>query len=180
MRIILARYLNTVPEKIEFQYKEHGKPEVKNLQKLQFNLSHSKDLAVLAIGKIFPMGVDIEYFSGRPYEGIAKNSFSEHEYNELMQAPKALRPAMFFHIWSQKEAFIKACGLGLSYPTKDFTVPAIMPTKQLVDDPLHNITWQMRSFMPEVACCGALCFHPTIRELRHGVIELQQNVSLEF
>lgn len=180
MRIILSKYLNIAPERLEFEYNIHGKPEVRNVQKLQFNLSHSKDLALLAVGKGLPMGIDIEYYSGRPYEGIAKDMFSEQEYDEFAQAPESLKPAVFFHVWSQKEAFIKACGLGLSYPTRDFTVPTKMPTKQLIDDPLHNATWQMRSFMPEVACSGALCYHPTVRELRHGVIELHQNSSLEF
>ena len=45
---------------------------------------------------------------------------------------------------------------------------------------LHNMTWQLRSFMPEVACSGALCYHPTVREIRHGVIQLHQNTSLRF
>lgn len=177
LRIILARYLNTSPARLEFSYNAHGKPEVINSARLQFNLSHSGDLAVLAVGKGFPMGVDIEQYSARSYEGIAKISFSEQELEEFMKVPPALKPAIFFHIWSQKEAFIKACGLGLAYPTQDFNVPTSMPTKQLVDDPLHNMTWHLRSFMPEVACSGALCCHPTIREIRHGIIHLQANTS---
>ncbi|MBI2785193.1 MAG: 4'-phosphopantetheinyl transferase superfamily protein [Legionella longbeachae] len=180
MRIILARYLNTSPERLEFTYNAHGKPEILNSAKLQFNLSHTGDLALLAIGKTFPMGVDIEKYSARPYEGIAKSLFSEQEYEEFIKAPLALKPAIFFHVWAQKEAFIKACGLGLSYPTKHFSVPLTMPTKQLVDDSLHNMTWQLRSFMPEIACSGALCHYPTVREIRHGFIQLQQNHSLKF
>lgn len=175
LRIILARYLNTSPERLEFSYNNHGKPKVINSSRLQFNLSHSGDLALLAVGKNFPMGVDIEKYSARPYEGIAKSAFSDLEFNEFLKIPSALRPAVFFHIWSQKEAFIKACGLGLSYPTQEFNVPTSMPTKQLVDDPLNNITWQMRSFMPEIACSGALCYHPTVRELRYGSIQLQSH-----
>jgi 4'-phosphopantetheinyl transferase len=59
-------------------------------------------------------------------------------------------------------------------------VPTSIPTKQLVNDPLHNMTWQLRSFMPEVACSGALCYHPTVREIRYGTIQLQQNSNLRF
>ena len=180
LRVILARYLNTAPERLEFTYNAQGKPSVTNSQKIQFNLSHTGDLAILAIGKGFPVGVDIEEYSARPYEGIAKNLFSEEEIKGLKNAPQALRPAVFFHIWSQKEAFIKCSGLGLSYPTQEFTVPSAIPTKQLVEDPLHNTTWQLRSFMPKVACSGALCYHPTVREIRHGVIQLHQSASLVF
>ena len=180
LRIILARYLNMVPERLEFTYNAHGKPSVINSQKLQFNISHTGDLALLAVGKSFPMGVDIEYYSARPYEGIAKNLFSAQEYSEFKNTPSALKPAVFFHVWAQKEAFIKASGLGLSYPTQEFNVPTTIPTKQLIDDPLHNMTWQLRSFMPEVGCSGALCHHPTIREIRHGLIQLTQNENLKF
>lgn len=180
MRIILARYLNTAPERLEFTFNNHGKPSVVNTQKLQFNLSHTGDLALLAVGKAYPLGVDVEQFSARSYEGIAKISFSELELQDFMNAPKELKPALFFHIWSQKEAFIKACGLGLAYPTKEFHVPTIIPTKQLVDDPLHNTTWQLRSFMPKVGCAGALCHHPTVREIRYGVMHVHQSASLQF
>jgi 4'-phosphopantetheinyl transferase len=180
LRMILGRYLNTAPERLEFTYGSHGKPEVVNLQKLQFNISHTGDLAMLAIGKGYPMGIDIELYSARPYEGIAKSLFSEQEYEKFIKVPSVLKTAVFFHVWSQKEAFIKACGLGLSYPTKEFNVPTAIPTKQLVDDPLHTITWQLRSFMPKIACSGALCYHPTIREIRHGVLQLHPNISLRF
>ncbi|KTD72832.1 phosphopantetheinyl transferase [Legionella tucsonensis] len=180
MRIILASYLNIPAKQLEFAYNNHGKPEVINAAKLQFNISHTGDLALLAVGRSFPIGVDIEKYSARPYEGIAKNLFSDQEYEEFIKVPLALKPAIFFHVWAQKEAFIKACGLGLSYPTKNFSVPISMPTKQLVNDPLHNMTWQLRSFMPEVACSGALCHHPTVREIRHGFINMQQNTQLIF
>lgn len=183
LRIILARYLNTAPERLEFSYNNQGKPSVINSQKLQFNISHTGDLAIVAIGKIYPLGVDIEHYSARPYEGIAKSLFSEQELREFKKAPLSLKPALFFHIWSQKEAFIKATGLGLSYPTKEFNVPTTIPTKQLVDDPLHNMTWQLRSFMPRAGCSGALCHNPTVREIRHSMVQFQQfqqNVSLRF
>jgi 4'-phosphopantetheinyl transferase len=180
VRIILARYLNIAPEHLEFTYTNHGKPSVVNSQKLQFNLSHTGDTALLAVGKGYPVGVDIEQYSARPYEGIAKNLFSEKELADLHKAPASLKPALFFHVWAQKEAFIKISGLGLSYPTKEFTVPTIFPTKQLVEDPIHNTTWQLRSFMPKIACSGALCHHPTVREIRHGIVQLHENASLIF
>lgn len=175
LRIILARYLNMAPERLEFTYNKQGKPAVINSQKLQFNISHTGDLALLAIGKGYPVGVDVEYYSARPYEGIAKGLFSNQEFNQFIKVPDQLKPAIFFHIWSQKEAFIKACGMGLSYPTKEFNVPITIPTKQLIADPLNNTTWQLRSFMPQIACSGALCCHPTVREIRHGTIPIRQH-----
>lgn len=180
LRIILSRYLNIPADRLEFTYNAQGKPNVINKQKLEFNISHSAELALIAVGKGFPMGVDIEHYSARPYEGIAKNLFSEQELTEFNKTPSFLKPAVFFHVWAQKEAFIKASGLGLSYPTKEFNVPTSIPTKQLVNDPLHNMTWQLRSFMPKISCSGALCYHPTVREIRHGTVQLAQHSSLKF
>ena len=178
VRTILARYLNTEPEELVFSYNPQGKPAVLNSQKLEFNLSHSQELGLLAIGKKFPIGVDLECYSARPYDGIAKHSFSPKEIDALLKVPPTLKPALFFHIWSQKEAFIKATGLGLSYPTQEFSVPTTIPTKQLIEDTLHNTTWLLRSFMPKVACSGALCYNPTIKELRYGLFLSRS--SLEF
>ena len=98
MRIILARYLNTSPESLEFTYNPQGKPSVINSQKLQFNLSHTSEIGMLAVGKGYPVGVDIEQYSARPYDGIAKTLFSEQELLGLHKAPLSLRAALFFHI----------------------------------------------------------------------------------
>ncbi|MBA2648859.1 MAG: 4'-phosphopantetheinyl transferase superfamily protein [Legionella sp.] len=180
MKIILSRYLNIRPARLEFSYNNYGKPAVINSQKLHFNLSHTGDLALLAVGKGITMGVDIEHYSARPYEGIAKNLFSDAELSEFLHLPASLKPAVFFHIWAQKEAFIKACGMGLSYPTKQFSVPTRIPTRQLIIDPMHNNTWQLHSFMPQIACSGALCYHPSVREVRYGVMQVKQSVDLNF
>lgn len=170
LRMILARYLNQAPESIDFSYNTYGKPSVIHYSKIQFNLSHSGDLALLAVGKNCSLGIDLESYSARPYTGIAKNLFSKQEFEEFIKTPQELKTAVFFHIWSQKEAFIKACGLGLSYPTQKFSVPTTIPTHQLVDDPIHNTTWKLQTFMPKVACSGALCYHPTIREIRYAAV----------
>jgi 4'-phosphopantetheinyl transferase len=180
VRIILGRYLNLAPESLEFNYNPQGKPSVVNNQKLQFNLSHTGDLALLAVGKAHPIGVDIEQYSARPYEGIAQTLFSQTECEGLQKAPQALKPAVFFHIWSQKEAFIKVLGLGLSYPTKEFSVPIAAPTKQLIEDSVQKTTWMMHSFMPQIACSGALCHHPTIKDIRYGVVQVGLNPQLVF
>ncbi|MFI4919320.1 MAG: 4'-phosphopantetheinyl transferase superfamily protein, partial [Legionellales bacterium] len=111
-----------------------------------------------------------EHYSARPYEGIATLLFSAQELTEFKQVPPYLKPAVFFHVWAQKEAFIKACGLGLSYPTKDFSVPTTLPTQQSVFDSRHNLTWQLRSFMPKIACSGAVCYHPNVKEIRYGIL----------
>ena len=167
VRRILARYLQLAPTELAFTYNQHGKPELTNSSSLQFNLSHSGDLALLAIGKEFPLGIDLEFFSARPYEGIGEHLFSPREIRSLSQVNENLKPLVFFHIWAQKEAFIKASGLGLAYPTQQFDVPIFPPANQQIFDSLHDKHWQMISFMPQPVCSAAICYHPLVEEIRY-------------
>lgn len=169
LRLILAHYLQH-SEQLEFQENHYGKPELSHFNHLQFNLSHSGDEAVLAVGHQFPLGVDLEHFSARPYYGIAQQLFSEKENQMLRSAPDRLTPLVFFNIWVQKEAFIKAVGLGLSYPTQQFDVPPLPKSKELIQDSLYNSTWQMSAFMPSTNCCAAICHHPDVKEIRYTKI----------
>lgn len=166
VRKILARYLAILPSDIEYIYNAHGKPQVANNTLVHFNLSHSQDVALLAVGAKHPVGIDLEFFSARPYEGIGSHIFSEQENHQLQQLPCALKPLGFFHLWAQKEALIKACGLGLSYPTKQLTLPTMPPANQSIYDTLHQTHWRVVSFMPTVGCCAALCAHSGVSEIR--------------
>lgn len=170
-RLILARYSSTSASELKFTQNKHGKPMLLNTLGLHFNLSHSGDMALLAIGCDYPLGVDLEFFAARPYEGIGSHMFSSAENQALKDTPDALKPLAFFHIWAQKEALIKACGLGLSYPTQAFDVPALPSTHQAVFDSLHAQTWQMVSFQPRVTCNAALCYHSAVSEIRYIALE---------
>ena len=167
LRLILARYCDRFAHQLIFDQGDQGKPFLTDALELQFNLSHSEDMALLAIGSEFPVGIDLECFAGRPYEGIGRQMFSNAENKALISTPRPLKPLAFFHLWAQKEALIKACGLGLSYPTQQFDVPALPSTNQLVFDSLHEKTWKMISFQPQVSCCAALCCHPEVTEMRY-------------
>lgn len=166
LRLILSQYLPIPPEKLQFLTNDYGKPYLTQ-SAIEFNLSHSGDLALLAIGQTFPMGVDLEHFSSRPFQGMSEMMFAPLEVKQYTHMPSHMRTLSFFHIWAQKEAFIKACGMGLSYPTQTFTVPAYPVTDQLVEDRKHQCFWQMRSFMPQIACAAALCYHPQVQRLRY-------------
>ncbi|MBA2655628.1 MAG: 4'-phosphopantetheinyl transferase superfamily protein [Tatlockia sp.] len=167
LRLILGRYSQQDPKALKFDYNAHGKPMLVNAQSLEFNLSHSADLALLAIGQQYSLGIDLEFFSARPYEGMASHSFSSQEFQAFLALPDFLKPQVFFHIWAQKEAFIKACGLGLSYPLKMITMPTFSPSNELIYDSIHQVEWQLSSFMPKVGCNAALCHSPEVTNIRY-------------
>lgn len=167
LRLILAGYLNHPPEHLVFDYAEHGKPFLPAHSELQFNLSHSGNRGLLAIGKTHPLGIDLEQFSDRPYEGIGRHVFSEQENKVLKTISSHLKPMVFFNIWAQKEAFIKMLGLGLSYPTTRLTVPTFPSTHNRIFDPVYLGTSKILSFMPKVNYCAALCHHPSIQNITY-------------
>ncbi|CDZ78829.1 4'-phosphopantetheinyl transferase sfp [Legionella massiliensis] len=167
LRLILGLYIKQEARQLTFSYNDHGKPKLDNLPTLEFNLSHSGELALLAVGQNQPLGIDLEFFSERPYDGIAKNLFSPQELALFLPLPSWQKPQVFFHIWAQKEAFIKASGLGLAYPTALFTVPLYSPAHALVNDSVHHRDWLLESFMPKVGCNAALCHHPEIQTIRY-------------
>lgn len=170
LRNILARYVHQSADELTFTTGLYGKPALVNSVSLEFNLSHSGEAALLAVGQGESLGIDLEFFADRPYHGIAETLFSPVEIQALRQAPSTLVPLVFFNIWAQKEAFIKANGQGLNYPTKKFSVPVLATGPTLIDDSLHQTTWAMRSFMPQAGCSAALCAAPICDEIRYTLL----------
>ncbi|WP_157385449.1 4'-phosphopantetheinyl transferase family protein [Rhizobium freirei] len=123
MRIILGRYLGISPRSIGFDYGDNGKPFVQayGAYPIHFNLSHSADLAVLAVSDRYELGIDIEEVRFLK-EDIAKWFFSRREYQALRSLPADRYMDGFYRCWTRKEAFIKAHGAGLSLPLDSFDV----------------------------------------------------------
>ncbi|WP_133139184.1 4'-phosphopantetheinyl transferase family protein [Legionella genomosp. 1] len=165
LRLILARYLQIPAGQIEFIKGTHGKPAVKHFTEIEFNLSHSGEIGLLGIGSKHPLGIDIEQFSARSLKGLANYAFSPEEVQELNRVPKLLQVLTFFKIWAKKEAFIKASGLGLHYPTQSFSVPVFKDHAEIFDS-LHQKNWLMNSFLPHTGYAAALCYEPAIVTLR--------------
>lgn len=117
LRNILGRYLGKEPRELEFCYSSRGKPSLVSTSTstpLCFNLSHSQALALYAIAHR-PIGIDLEYI--RPLDDllkIAKRFFCQSEYALIESLPPDQKPKAFFHLWTCKEAYLKATGEGLA------------------------------------------------------------------
>jgi 4'-phosphopantetheinyl transferase len=126
LREILGAYLGTAPDAVRFGYAAAGKPALAapfTDAGVAFNVSHSGEVALVAIGARRRIGVDVEQI--RPLEdlvALAERNFSVAERRTLLALPSAAREPAFFACWTRKEAFIKALGDGLSYPLDAFTV----------------------------------------------------------
>ena len=126
MRIALSRYDSSIaPASWKFSQNQYGKPaisEEQNTSSLYFNLSHSAEQAVLAVSRYRDIGVDIE-FSSKPrrIEAIAQRYFSPAEAAAILSLPAEQQQDRFYDLWTLKEAYIKACGMGLAIPLQHFS-----------------------------------------------------------
>lgn len=161
-RVILARYLAVDPRLLVFNYNPQGKPRLIDYPELTFNLSHSKDNALLAIGRTCDLGIDLEFFSNRPYQAIANQLFSPQELQDFNLLADQDKRSVFFHIWVQKEAFVKASGLGFAYPMQQLTVNVQPPSDSVITDVIFNQHRHVFTFKPWDNCWAAVCCEPSI------------------
>jgi len=114
LRKLLAQILNEPPEKISIKTAEHGKPYLVDTPELAFNLSHSANAMVVAVGWNCQLGVDIELCKPRTsLAGLVDKCFAKEEIAYWNKLSAAQQIAEFYRFWTRKEAFVKATGRGI-------------------------------------------------------------------
>jgi len=143
LRDILAGYRGIAASRVQFEYGHRGKPRLADSD-LRFNLSHSGDIALVAISQAFEVGIDVEKIPARAEDAGALTSLlSNAERYEIGLKEEGERPFAFYRAWSRKEAVVKALGEGLYYPLESFSIP-LGPMS--IDDP-RSVA------LPGIACC---------------------------
>jgi 4'-phosphopantetheinyl transferase len=171
LRSLIGRYLQINPVEISFQYSKFGKPGIANNNSLQFNISHSQNIALFAFSKRFTIGVDVEFVNPKiEAKDIAKNFFSKNEVLNLLALPEEQQSLGFFNCWTRKEAFIKAVGEGLSFPLDKFEVSLEpdKPAKLLATDwePVAVSKWSLYSMSPRANFVGCLVVEGLVEEVK--------------
>lgn len=98
-------------EGISFCFNEFGKPEIEGRADIFFNLSHSGDWVVCAVGDI-PIGIDVEIIKAMK-ESVCKKVLTAKEYKFYTNITEN-RDKWFYERWTLKESYVKAIGIGLS------------------------------------------------------------------
>lgn len=122
LRRILASYLCVEPGAIRYARGPHGKPFLEPANhngQLRFNLSHSGRIAAIAVADGLDVGIDVEQVRRMPFEELASCAFSPNEQAGLCNSMDA---GAFFRLWTRKEAYLKAIGLGLSVPLSEVAI----------------------------------------------------------
>jgi 4'-phosphopantetheinyl transferase len=127
VRHLLGMYCAVEPSALEFTAGEYGKPALAAhlpfARAVSYNLSHSRDRALLAVSDGRELGIDIEQIRPRTNAlALASRYFFSTEKDAVANAADEEREAVFLRFWTAKEAVIKAQGIGLSAPLDCFRV----------------------------------------------------------
>ena len=137
LRCTLSRYCpHVAPSCWRFEVNSYGRPSLSSqlqkelsrdkdnaalqtilqrLTKLRFNLSHCAGMVVCAFAYGREVGIDSENINGRRrIKSIAKRFFTPSETAALLSVPEEAQPLTFSRLWTLKEAYVKARGLGIS------------------------------------------------------------------
>jgi 4'-phosphopantetheinyl transferase len=118
VRRIVTERCGLSNDAINFCVNAYGKPQLAQPAGFHFNVSHSGDWVVCAASEV-PVGVDIEQINPIDLE-VSRRFFSPLEHAQLMELPEERRLERFYELWTLKESFVKAVGMGLSMPLDSF------------------------------------------------------------
>ncbi|MHB8302232.1 MAG: 4'-phosphopantetheinyl transferase family protein [Acidobacteriaceae bacterium] len=160
MRQLLSHYAHIDAAAIAYKKTAYGKPEiVEAKERVHFNLSHTSDIAVLAVSLQYELGADIE--RTRPISpDVAERYFSLLERETLRALPADIWLPGFYRCWTGKEALLKGEGLGLNLPLDAFDVeadprrsPALLASRHPA---LKPDDWQLLPLEPAPNIMGTL------------------------
>ena len=175
LRLILARYVGIAANQLCFSRNPYGKPELieapDGRTQLQFSASHSHKLALVAVTRRAPLGIDIEYMDPRRADRyVARRFFAPGEVAELNRLAGTDWLDGFFNCWTRKESYVKARGQGLSLPLDSFEVSLALGGSirllKVHGDPAAVRQWRMRTLTPQAHYAAALTVGGPVRRLQ--------------
>lgn len=126
LRTILAHYLEIDPTNIQINYGKYGKPFLGSnriMSDIQFNLSHSENMVVIAVSLGRNVGVDIEKIRNlSDLDKLIATICSQREKDHFKQLTDVEKILSLFRCWTRKEAYLKAISTGMNKPMDQLTV----------------------------------------------------------
>lgn len=154
LRRLLAEHSGCTPASIRFSYAAAGRPELAwPSNGLRFNVSHGGAVALIALSGRAPVGVDLERVRADvDYAGTGRLVFTSEELRRLEACAAAARPALFYRLWTAKEAVLKLLGAGFSLDPASVAVLGALEGR-------HPVV------LPEAAMAGASIARIHVAEL---------------
>lgn len=155
LRRSLSRCSGVPPGEWRFAAAAGGRPEIVSpASPLRFSVSHTRGLAMVAIAVARDVGADAERLPAAIPFDVVDQAFSPVEREAVRSAPPEEQAARFAEIWTLKEAYAKARGLGLALPLHGVGFELAPPRLLHGDDPSG---WQLETLRPTAAHRAALC-----------------------
>ena len=180
LRMLLGQYLNEPADHLVFRYGKYGKPAFASRcasENLYFNVSHSEDMAIFAFTYAAEVGVDVEYIRFiDDFEAIAGRHFSCAENYRLRQAEPRQQLLNFYRLWTCKEAFTKALGVGLSNGLGYFDImltaesPAVLLSVET--DTTEASKWCIKETMPAAGYAASIALRSSNSCFRYWSLDL--------
>ncbi len=150
LRRILAAYLDCAPDQLRFAKETGGKPYLLDPARgLEFNLSHTRGHALVAVAGSYRVGIDVETVREiKDPLRLARRVLSNAELAELAALPRRQRPERFMRLWTRMEARQKALGLGV------FSAPADAARLSSFDFRVDSGAYASLSLSPPTAGAG--------------------------
>ncbi len=164
LRHALSQYAGVEPGGWRFVTGEYGRPELDapfSESGLRFNVSHTSGMIACLVSDGMDAGVDVEDIGRRSdILELARTVFSKAERRELEALPPDAAIARFYEIWTLKEAYVKARGMGLSLPVRKVTFTGGRRDGIGVsfETPIEDVArdWQFALWRPSPGHQGAL------------------------
>lgn len=160
LRQLLSRYLQSAPAQLQFCYDSQGKPELSlnSPSPLTFNVSHSNNVVLYALGVGDSVGIDVEAVKPVPLlSQLIKRYFSPAEQAAIALEPAHQQERSFYYHWIAKEALTKATGRGIiDLPQVELV---ITPTHvQTTYTPQSGDRWQVHLLEPQPGYAAAIAY----------------------
>ncbi len=134
LRFLLSQYLDENPALIGILQNPDGKPALADeyhQHDLEFNISHSNEICLIAFSQNLELGIDVEALKPLvDLEDMAKSFLSERELAAFYSCSPEHKLAMFYDLWSAKEALLKAIGCGLMVQPRQIEIHEIRDKKR--------------------------------------------------
>ena len=161
LRMVLGEAVNSAPGKLRIDKAKYGKPYLVDYPALDFNLSHTANRMVVAIGHHCDLGVDIEQCKPRKtLEALVDKCFAEEEKAYWQQLRQSQQVKVFYQFWTRKEAFVKATGRGIALGMNLCVINPEKPSALLrIPGNYGNAgDWLIQEIEMGDAICGAMAF----------------------
>ncbi len=171
-RTVLGDALGIAPESVHFTTNPWGRPEVAGLH---FNLTHTDGLVTLLVCEHHEVGVDTELLTRAPkLLELGPNVFAPNELKDLAALPPDRRPHRAVTLWTLKESYIKARGMGLALALDGFAFRFTPEGLRLEVEPALNddgARWQFQTLTLGPHLISTAIHHPPADPVKLELLE---------